>query len=64
MSNSLFTNLPNNDMLNIKYDICGDNYLIYVGHGDNVRRIAFQSEESAINFFKSISMYNSLKARI
>jgi len=64
MKSSLFTKIPNNDKLNIKYDIHGDSHLVYVGNGDNVRRITFQSEENAINFYKSISLYNSLKESI
>ena len=53
-----------NDKLDIKYNIHNGNHMVYVGLGDQVRRVIFPTKESAGSFIKSLSLYRNLKVRV
>lgn len=52
------------DKLVIKYDFHNGDHLVYIGLGDQVRRINFSTKELAGSFIKQMNTYRKLKVRI
>lgn len=54
----------NNEVMDVRYDCDNGNHFVYVGLGDQVRRIMFSSAEPAIKLIDSLACYTKLKLKV
>lgn len=62
MAQPIINNVSEN--FSIRYDSTCGSHFVYVGLGNQVRRLYFPTKESAGEFIQSISKYSKLKERL